>query len=68
MDAELKILHGRYGETPEEKARWFQSLPLTERMDLLVAFTDLILQVNPRILDKKNAEPSPGRIRVLAKA
>ena len=30
-----KISHDRGEETPEAKARWFQSLPLEERMRLL---------------------------------
>lgn len=62
------ITHEREEESPEAKARWFQSLPLSERMDLLVAFTDLILENNPRIVDRKDAQPASGRIRVLTEA
>ena len=54
------ISHNRRDETSEAKARWFQSLSLSERMDLF-------LSNNPRILDKKNAQPIEGRIRVLSK-
>ncbi len=32
------ISHDRNEETPEAKARWFQSLSLSERMELLCAF------------------------------
>ncbi len=54
-------------ESPEAKARWFQSLSLKDRMDLLCAYTDLILSVNPRIADAKNAEQTSGSIRILTK-
>ena len=56
----------RRDETPEAKARWFQSLSLTERMELLCLFTDLILSNNPEIVEQKRAQPIAGRIRVLS--
>jgi len=46
------VLHGYKEETPEAKAQWFRSLPLSERMELLCAFTDLVLAVNPKITDR----------------
>ena len=55
----------RAQETPEAKARWFQSLPIEERMELFCAYTDLILSVNPRIADLKDAEQTSDRIRIL---
>ena len=61
------ISHGRKEETPEAKARWFQSLPLSERMDWLCFFTDLILENTPDIVEQKEVKPIPGRIRVLSK-
>ena len=61
------VLHDRQEESIEAKARWFQSLSIVERMDMLCAFTDLILSANPRILEQKDAEPVEGRIRVLTK-
>jgi hypothetical protein len=75
MSAQLKpeatmnktMSHSRQEETPEAKARWFQSLSLVERMEMLCIFTDLILETNPKVLDLKDAKPSEGRIRVLAK-
>lgn len=41
----------------EAKARWFQSLTLVERMEILCAFTDLALEINPRLADMKDAQP-----------
>jgi hypothetical protein len=64
----MTISHERAEETPEAKARWFQSLTLSERMDLLCLFTDLVLENNPRIADRKDAKPIAGRVRVLSKA
>ena len=61
------ISHDRQEETLEAKARWFQSLSLSERMDLLCFFTDLILSNNPEIVEQKDAQPIPGRVRVLTK-
>jgi hypothetical protein len=59
------VSHGWGEETLEAKARWFQSLTLAERMDMLCWFTDLILSANPRIVEQKNAEPVAGRVLVL---
>jgi len=64
----MTISHDLAEETPEAKARWFQSLSLSERMDLLCFFTDLVLENNPQIVERKDAEPVAGRIRVLSKA
>jgi hypothetical protein len=61
------ISHDRQEETPEAKARWFQSLLLSERMELLCFFTDLILTNNPRIAEQKHAQSVTGRVRVLSK-
>jgi len=61
------ISHDRREETIEAKARWFQSLSVAERMELLCQFTDLILAVNPEIMEQKNAQPIAGRVRVLSK-
>lgn len=62
----VSISHDRQDETLEAKARWFQSLTLSERMDLLCEFTDLILSTNPEIVEQKDAQPVEGRIRVLS--
>jgi len=59
------ISHDYREETIEAKARWFQALPLAERMELLCLFTDLILTVNPHIVEQKDAQPLAGRVRVL---
>jgi hypothetical protein len=61
------ISHSRQDETPEAKARWFQTLSLKERMDLLCFFTDMILQNNPKILELKNVKSASRGIRILRK-
>ncbi|MBN2410284.1 hypothetical protein JXQ31_01245 [candidate division KSB1 bacterium] len=62
-----QIFHSFNAESMESKAKWFLSLTLTERMELLCAYTDLILENNPEILETKNAQPVTGRIQVLSK-
>lgn len=62
------ISHDKEEETPESKAHWFQSLSLSERMDMLCFLTDLVLENNPMIAERKGDQPFAGRIRVLSKA
>lgn len=62
----LSISHDREEETIEAKVRWFQSLSLVERMDLLCACTELILAVNPKIVEQRDAQLVAGRVRVLS--
>jgi hypothetical protein len=61
------IAFGWEEETPEAKARWFQSLTIEERMDLFCEFTELALQANPNIICEKDATPIEGRVLVLSK-
>jgi hypothetical protein len=61
------ISHNRGEETPEAKALWFQSLSLSERMDIFCFFTDLILKNNPKIAELKDAQSTSGRVRVISK-
>lgn len=65
---EKTISHDRQDETIEAKAQWFQALPVSERMEMLCLFTNLILAVNPRIVEQKDAQPVEGRVRVLSEA
>ncbi len=65
MDRRFSISHDRSEETPEAKARWFQSLSMEERMRVFSEMTNLILACNPGIIGKKDARPIPGRVRVL---
>ena len=60
------ISHDREAESNDAKAVWFQSLTLDERMQLLVEFSDLVLQNHPRVWETVSAEPTTGRIRVLS--
>jgi hypothetical protein len=62
---EQAVSHSFEDETPEAKARWFQSLTLEERMDLLCSFTDMILENTPEIMERRNTQPVAGRIQVL---
>ena len=66
MNSSSAISHDRQDETPEAKARWFQSLEMAERMQLLCELTDIAVSVNPSLMEKKHAEPAPGRIQVVS--
>jgi hypothetical protein len=62
------VSHSREEEAIEAKTRWFRSLSLAERMELLCFFTDLALEENPRLPDLKDAEQTNRRIRIVSKA
>lgn len=59
------IATGWSEETPEAKARWFQSLTLSERLAIFCELSELVLKANPKLLDAKDARPVPGRVKVL---
>ena len=61
-----QISHDRNDETIEAKVKWFRSLSLSERMDMLCAYTDLALELNPQLPDKKYAQQIKGRIQILS--
>jgi len=63
----VSVSHDIRDESIEAKARWFQSLSLEERMDVFVAFTNLILENNPDIVKQKYVRPASERIRVISK-
>jgi hypothetical protein len=63
----VAISHNREDEEMDSKARWFQSLSLEERMEVFVSFTDLILENNPGIVEKKYVRPASDRIGVISK-
>ena len=63
-----QISHDRNDETIEAKVKWFRSLSLSERMDMLCAYTDLALELNPQLPDKKYAQQIKGRIQILSAA
>lgn len=62
------ISHDWADESPEAKARWFQSLTVKERLDIFCELAELALQANPKLLDAKRAEPVPGRVQVLERS
>ena len=62
------VSHDWEEETPEAKARWFRSLRMADRIQVLCDLTDLALSVNPSLPEKKRAEPTPGRIQVISAA
>ena len=63
-----EVSHSFEDETMESKVRWFKSLSIPERMDMLCFFTDMILDNNPAIIEKRDVKSLTGRIQVLKKA
>jgi len=61
------VSHDLRDESLEAKARWFQSLSLEERMEVFVAFTNLILENNPDIVKQKYVRPASERVRIISK-
>jgi hypothetical protein len=61
----LSISHDWQDETPEAKARWFQSLSLSERLDVFFSLMDVMMEINPAMAESKDAQPVPGRVLVL---
>lgn len=61
------IHHNRQQESIEAKTRWFRSLSMSERIEVFCSFTDLVLSVNPKLKDKRHAQPIAGRVQVLSK-
>jgi hypothetical protein len=57
------ISHDRKEESAEAKARWFRSLSLSERMEMLCSFTDLALTADPSLQERKHAQPVIGTLR-----
>jgi len=60
-----EVSHDWSEETPEAKARWFQSLSYEERMTVLCAFTDLAFALNPHIADPKDAQQTRPGIQII---
>ena len=61
------VSHDFRDESLEAKARWFQSLSLEERMEVFVAFTNLILENNSDIVKQKYVRPASDRVRIISK-
>lgn len=61
-----KVSHDREDESMEAKTRWFKSLSLPERMEMLCSFTDLALTLNPQLPNRKDAQQTKGRIQIIS--
>lgn len=64
----IEVSHSFEDETIESKTRWFKSLSISERMDMLCFFTDMIFENNPKIIEKRDVKSLTGRVQVLEKA
>ena len=59
------VSHNRLDESLEAKTRWFRSLSLADRMQMLCEFTDLVMSVNPKVAKAGRAQSSAEGIRYL---
>ena len=66
MNRHYAVSHDRQEETPEAKTRWFCSLGMADRMQMLCDLTDMALSINPSLSEKKIAQPAPRRIQVVS--
>ena len=64
----MEVSHSFEDESMESKVLWFKSLSISERMDMLCFFTDMILDNNPQITGKRDVKSITKRIQVLEKA
>ena len=64
---EGSLSHDRSEETPEGKARWFQSLTMEERLAVFMDAFRLSLAINPGIMKVKDARPLREGVQILAK-
>jgi hypothetical protein len=62
-----RVTFDRSEETPEAKARWFQSLTIDQRIDVFCAFFDLMVSANPNWTTMKNVQQPSSRVLVLSR-
>ena len=67
MKRELSVSHDWAEETPEAKARWFRTLTMADRMQIVCELTDLALSINPSLPEKNRAQPTAGRIQIISR-
>jgi hypothetical protein len=63
---EKRVLSGFEWETPEAKARWFQSLSMEERTRWLCISYNLALARDPHIVEKQPIPQAGGGVQVLS--
>ncbi len=66
MNREHSVSHDWTEETPEAKVRWFRTLSMADRMQILCELTDLALSVDPALSEKNRAQPTAGRIQIIS--
>ena len=50
-------------ESMEAKIRWFHSLSMEERLEAFIAWMEMLLSLNPELLERKKRQPPPGGLR-----
>ena len=62
---ERGVTHLWSEESLDAKARWFAALSDTERMEVFCEYMDLLLELNPGLLDSHHAEPAAESVQIL---
>jgi len=60
-----EVSHNRDDESLEAKARWFQSLTMSERLAAFAEFYNLALALNPDLVRLKDVPAPSACVRVL---
>lgn len=60
------VSHDRRQETIDAKVRWFCSLSVADRMEILCEVTDLALSANPDLPRRKDAQSPARSIQVIS--
>ena len=62
----LSVSHDRNDESIEAKTLWFRSLPLSERMEMLCAFTELAMLAKQNVKERYSAQSTAERIQIIS--
>lgn len=63
----MEISHKFKDESLEEKARWFQSLTMEQRIQNFCDYIELALALNPKLGDKPLDKSIKGRVQVITR-
>lgn len=61
------VSHDRSEDTPEGKARWFQSLTMEQRLAIFMDAFKLTLEINPNIIKANDAGPVRKGVQILVR-
>ena len=63
-----EVKYGVAEETIEAKTLWFKSLSIQERIEVICAFSELAYDLNPKLAERPNDQPTGRSIQILSRA